>query len=368
MNTSGPGIFLDGRTSARQAVAVDVDETGILARDEEGQIVVRWRFDELQRLPAPAHLLRFAHRDQGVPARLEIRDAALAAAIDALIAPPGRPGDGRHRRAVVLSLAAAVVILAATLVGLPTIADRLSSLLPLAAEQKLGEAIDHQVRAMLERSPSGQPAECGGAAGEKPGRAALDAMVDRLAAAAGLPVAVSVVRRHDANALALPGGRIYVFEGLIGHAETPDELAAVIAHEIGHVAHHDGTRSVVRAAGLSLVFGVALGDFVGGSAVIIAARTLIQSAYSREIETAADSYSVALMQRLGGNPQALAGILERMSSGIEPAMKMLMDHPETRIRVAAIKAQAGAPGGTALLGVAEWAALKRICSATKVEP
>jgi Zn-dependent protease with chaperone function len=368
MSTSGPGIFLDGRTSARQAVTVDVEETGLLARGEEGQIVVRWRFDELQRLPAPARLLRFAHRDQAVPARLEIRDEALGAVIDALVAPPGRPGDGRHRRAVLCSLVAAVVILAATLAGLPTIADGLSSLLPLAAEQRLGEAIDHQVRSMLERSPSGQPAECGTAAGEKPGRAALDTLVDRLAAGAELPVSVSVVRRHDANALALPGGRIYVFEGLIGHAETPDELAAVIAHEIGHVAHRDGTRSVVRAAGLSLVFGVALGDFVGGSGVIIAARTLIQSAYSREIETAADTYSVALMRRLGGNAQALAAILEHMSSGIEPAMKILMDHPETRIRVAAIRAAAGAPGGTALLGAAEWAALKRICSGSKVEP
>ena len=47
MCASGPGIFLDGQTSARQAVDVTVDETGLVARGEEGQIVVRWRFDEL---------------------------------------------------------------------------------------------------------------------------------------------------------------------------------------------------------------------------------------------------------------------------------------------------------------------------------
>ena len=368
MSTSGPGIFLDGQTSARQAVHVAVDDTGLVARGEEGQIVVRWRFDAVQRLPAPPGLLRFAHREHGVPARLEIRDAALTAVIDAIIAPAGRPGDGRHRRAALFGILAVVVMLGGTLAALPTIADGLSSLLPSAADQKLGEVIDHQVRSMLERSPSAQPAECGTAAGEKSGRAALDTLVDRLAAAAGLPVSVAVVRRDDANALALPGGRIYVFQGLIGRAETPDELAAVIAHEIGHVAHRDGTRSVVRAAGLSFVFGVALGDFVGGSAVIIAARTLLQSAYSREVETAADAYSVTLMRRLGGNPRALASILERVSNGIEPAMKILMDHPETRIRVAAIEATAGPPGGTALLGAAEWTMLKRICSGSKVEP
>jgi Zn-dependent protease with chaperone function len=368
MSASGPGIFLDGQTSARQMVHVAVDDTGLVARGETGQIVVRWRFDELQRLPAPPSLLRFAHRHHGVPARLEIRDAALAAVIDAIIAPAGRPGDGRHRRAVLFGILAVVVMLGVTLAALPTIADGLSSLLPSAAEQKLGEVIDHQVRSMLEHSSSARPAECGTAAGEKSGRAALDTLVDRLAAAAGLPVSVAVVRREDANALALPGGRIYVFQGLIGRAETPDELAAVIAHEIGHVAHRDGTRSVVRAAGLSFVFGVALGDFVGGSAVIIAARTLLQSAYSREVETAADAYSVALMRRLGGNARALGSILERVSNGIEPAMKILMDHPETRIRVAAIEAAAGPPGGTALLGATEWTMLKRICSGSKVEP
>jgi Zn-dependent protease with chaperone function len=349
-------------------VVVAVDGAGLVARGEQGQIIVRWRFDELQRLRAPPGLLRFAHRDHGVPARLEIRDQALAAVIDGLTTAPGRPGDSRHRRVVLSSILAVVAILGATLSALPSIADRLSSLLPVAAEQKLGEVIDRQVRLMLERSPPGRPTECGAATSEKPGRAALDTMVDRLAAAAGLPVSVSVVRRGDANALALPGGRIYVFEGLIAGAETPDELAAVIAHEIGHVAHRDGTRSVVRAAGLSLVFGVALGDFVGGSAVIIAARTLIQSAYSRDVETAADGYSVALMRRVGADGRALAAILQRLSSGIEPAMKILLDHPETGVRVAAIEAAAGAQGGTSLLGASDWTALKRICSGFEVEP
>ena len=57
-----------------------------------------------------------------------------------------------------------------------------------------------------------------------------------------LPLQVAVVRRPEPNAITLPGGHIYVFEGLIDKARTPDELAAVVAHEIGHVAHRDGTR------------------------------------------------------------------------------------------------------------------------------
>ena len=104
----------------------------------------------------------------------------------------------------------------------------------------------------------------------------------RLETAAGLPLPLTaaVVRRGEANAFALPGGHIYVFQGLIDRAETPDELAGVIAHEVGHVAHRDGTRSVLEGAGLSLLFGMLLGDFVGGGAVMFAAKTILQTSYS----------------------------------------------------------------------------------------
>ena len=82
-----------------------------------------------------------------------------------------------------------------------------------------------------------------------------------------------------------------MFEGLIDKSESADELAGVIAHEIGHVAHRDGTRSLLQAAGLSFLFGMLLGDFVGGGAVVIGARAVLQSSYSREVESAADRYA-----------------------------------------------------------------------------
>ena len=86
-----------------------------------------------------------------------------------------------------------------------------------------------------------------------------------------------------------PGGHVYVFEGLLAKSETPDELAGVIAHEMGHVVHRDGTRAVLESAGLSFLFGMMLGDFVGGGAVVIAAKTVLSSSYSRHAEAAADA-------------------------------------------------------------------------------
>ena len=171
-----------------------------------------------------------------------------------------------------------------------------------------------------------------------------------------------MVRRADFNAFALPGGHIYAFQGLIDRAQTPDEVAGVLAHEIGHVAHRDGTRTVLQAAGLSFLFGMMLGDFVGGGGVVIAAKTVVRSSYSRRVEAAADIYSVGLMQKAGGDPRALATILARVTADKDEGIKILADHPDTKDRVIAINAIAPAGASTPLLGAADWAALKQICA------
>ena len=181
-----------------------------------------------------------------------------------------------------------------------------------------------------------------------------------------LPIALrtAVVRRSEANAIALPGGHIYVFEGLVTQAKSPDELAGVIGHEIGHVAHRDGTRSVLQAAGISLLFGMLLGDFTGGGVVVVAAKQVIQSAYSRDVETSADDYGVRLMLKLKADANAFATILDRIAGSLDHGItKVIMDHPETRDRVAAIKrAATGALSQPVpLLTPAEWSALKKIC-------
>ena len=118
----------------------------------------------------------------------------------------------------------------------------------------------------------------------------------------------------------------------------------------------------MQGAGLSLLFGMLFGDFVGGGAVVIAAKTLLQTSYSREVEAAADGYGVVLMTKIGGDPRALATILSRIAGGTHAGPKILADHPETRDRVAAIEAMPRFTPGTALLEQTEWAALKAICA------
>ena len=189
--------------------------------------------------------------------------------------------------------------------GVPALADKIAPLVPLRVERWLGEAVDTQARKMLDKGDASRPFECGGGERRGRGRAALAKLMGKLRSrgrACRSRSTRKVVRRSEANAIALPGGHIYVFEGLIEKSESADELAGVIAHEIGHVAHRDGTRSILQSAGLSFLFGMLLGDFVGGGAVVIGARAVLQSSYSRDVEGAADRYGVELMSRAGRRP------------------------------------------------------------------
>ena len=367
MTDTGTGIFFDGRTSARHDVVVTLGLGSLVISDLAGNVLANWPYNELEPLTAPDKVLRVGRHGNPVLERLEIFDPDFAHAVDVQAIHIDRTGTiQRRQRGNVIgwTLAATVSLLLVAYFGIPALAERIAPLLPVAIERKLGDAVDTQMRAMLDTGKTGAALECGKAEGEKAGRAALDKMIHRLEATAGLPgpLRSTVVRKEDANAFALPGGQIYIFRGLIDKAQNADEVAGVIAHEIGHVAHLDGTKAVLQAGGLSFLFGMLLGDFVGGGAVVIAARTVLQSSYTREAETAADAYAATLMNKAGGDVRALATMLARIGGATEPGMKILLDHPETKARVAAIEKFAGAKSTTPFLNAKEWAALKRICA------
>jgi Zn-dependent protease with chaperone function len=369
MNTSGSAFFFDGMTSARRSVAVELGSQALQIRLSDGTLLAEWPYPDLAAFSSPEGVLRIGLANNLFPARLEIRDAELAASLNARSGALDRGGaaDRRTRMRVVgWSVAAAVSLVLIAIYGVPALADRLAPLVPPAVEKRFGVAIDKQVRSILDTGRSGGSFECGGGEGAA-GQAAFDKLVRKLETAGALPfpLRASVIRLPAANAFALPGGRVYVFEGLIDKARTPDELAGVVAHEMGHVAHRDNVRSVMQAAGLSFLFGMMLGDF-GGGATIIAARTVLQNSYTRDVETAADAYGAELVSKIGGDPRALGVILVRIANFSIPGGKILLDHPESKDRAAAIDAMGLPPAKDPLLTPDEWNALKRIC-ATKTQ-
>jgi len=364
--TTGAGVFFDGRISTRREVRVTLQARTLTIADGEGRLLAEWPYDEIEGLPAPDEVLRLGRHGNARLERLEIFEAAFAASVDARAANVDRSGGLAHRQRLAVAGFSTIAVISLLLVawfGVPAVAARIAPILPVAVERKLGAAVDMQVRGSLDTKHAGAAFECGTDAGKAEARAAFAKVTQRLETVAALPqpLRFTVVHRPEANALAIPGGQVYVFEGLIDVAHDADELAGVLAHEIGHVAHRDGTRAVLQGAGLSFLFGMLLGDFVGGGAVVMAAKTVLQSSYSRDVEAAADIYGVGLMQKAGGNARALAAILARIGGATEPGMKILRDHPATAARVATIERLAPVSAGQAMLSTAEWTALRGIC-------
>ena len=177
------------------------------------------------------------------------------------------------------SLAAAASIVLVVLFGVPLAADRLAPLVPPAFEARLGDVAEKQVKLDVRRARS---------ATTPPGRRAFVKLVNAVRSAAGLDTSVqsAVLSSEVPNAFALPGGKVFVFDALLAKAKNPDEIAGVIAHELGHLKHRDNMKGLIYNGGTSFLIGLLFGDITGSSALIFASRTLVTASYSREAETA----------------------------------------------------------------------------------
>ena len=145
-----------------------------------------------------------------------------------------------------------------------------------------------------------------------------------------------VVDDPTMNAMALPGGFVVVHSGLLEAAQSGDEVAGVIAHEIQHALSRHGTRRILRqmggSAALALILGgtdlQALGQ-LGGE--------LTGFSYSRSQEAEADERGVDLLLKAGINPSGFAKMFERISAGTALPPELLSTHPDPGDRAALAK-------------------------------
>jgi len=231
--------------------------------------------------------------------------------------------------------------------GLPWLADKSVRFVPLAWEERIGvgvlEALDATV---MDDSSLPQSTR----------QAVQTLFADLLTRQPKPHYDFQLYFRHSprmgANALALPGGRVIITDDLIKLAANNDEIAGVLAHELGHVHHRHGLRGLARASSLSFVLLFVLGD---GTSVLndVAAFSalFLQLSYSRAFEREADAHAVTLMRATGRDPLALAHMLQRLqaqqhrhalraSADEDVRSSWLSTHPATGERMAAIRAQA----------------------------
>ena len=364
------GRYGDGRSAASRSVEVRLRSYGLEVSEVDGKARRIWPYDALTSgtpivKHAPDALLTFAPESA-----LELKKASNVEAGATLFvadprfveqltlrAPHLSAGRSRWRYAIPGLIGSAAILAAALIIWLADLSPSraVAMVVPQAVWTSTGESVF--------RSLTQDKATCSTDAG----RQALDRMMAKLSTAAGTdaPFDVRVVDWALLNAFALPGRRIVLTRALLEAVGSAEELAGVVAHEMGHGLELHPEASVVRVLGLSAGLKILLSG--GGDSIANVGLLLAQLRYTRDAERSADAQAVAILRQAKISAQALATFFRKLerrdgagkSSGVLGA-EILRTHPSIAERVDTI-AQIPSYPTEPLLTDAQFQSLKAIC-------
>lgn len=150
---------------------------------------------------------------------------------------------------------------------------------------------------------------------------------------------IKVIKGEEVNAFTIPGGNVFVFTGLLKFADKPEQVAAVMAHEIGHVEGKHVTNKIIKELGIQLLFQLITGGDPGILAQV--GGVALSTVFDREQEEDADDFALQLLERARIQPQYLAGFFEKLNKeygGHAKEMEFLMTHPSHESRIEKAKA------------------------------
>ncbi len=242
----------------------------------------------------------------------------------------------RHRRRLVWGVVGGVIL--STVLGLWFGADLLVEIavsrIPVEWEQKLGESAHRDFLTHQDVVKEG------------PGVSAVEEITHRLTEQ--IPnnpykFQVTVVKSDVVNAFALPGGYIVVFTGLMKKAESGEEVAGVLSHELNHVLQRHGLERIVKSVGLLTVVAIVLGNQQGLIGMMKQLGVeLLTLKFGREQETEADLTGLQLLQRAKIDPSGMIRFFERLSEKDEGRMEWLSTHPMSTARAERLKTERAA--------------------------
>ena len=303
---------------------------------------------------------RFAWIDAGSPKVLAVDDPAVADAIRHN-PPPGLREEilrfnaalkkGRLVRTAGWAalgglIVAPVVVLAVLWWQVDRIVDLAVAKVPPAWEERFGDEAYRRITAESVAIPSGAAVD------------AVETIGRRLTSSVQSPYTFHwhVIDENEINAFAMPGGHVVVYTGLLRAADSADEVAGVLAHEMQHVLLRHSLRVIVRDLGFRAVFALLWGGDMGtlSTAGQMASR-LGSLKFGREQETAADVEGLALLRRARVDPHGMVRFFQALAQREDGGIQFLSTHPMSRERAAYLEAEIGRlqPWPIAPLGV-EW--------------
>ena len=361
-----PAHFFDGESARQRDAMVQIGPQNIVVRDEHGDVLAVWPADEVRLVGKPAdnQPLRLG-RLKGA-ARIVIAESGYLVDLERLC--PSlhklRPSFRDVWRPIALWSTVAIASLAFLfLVAIPYAAREVALAIPPDVEARLGATTADQITRFFSRGR--KPIYCSSPEGD----VALAKLTERFAAQTDLPypLTVRVVNSPIINAFTLPGGQILVFNGLLKFVESPEEVAGVLAHEIGHAQRRHPMEVFVKNVGSATLIGFLLGDVTGGSVIAAAVQLTTTAAYTRDAEREADADAVALLNGSGIEGTGLIDFFDRVgqheSDEMRDILSVIGTHPLSSDRSEFVRNNATAHGPAML--APQWQALKDICPKKK---
>lgn len=332
--------YYDGRLSTRHQLQLILDGNTIVIR---GDGIDRSYLATTVTVPPGIGSVRRTLRlpDGGL---CEIEDGALLAALEnACNSAPVEKLVHRWEKSLPLSFSAvAVTILVVWLFlrfGVPAMAKHLALALPPATEATIGkETLSTLDRLIMKPSTL-----------DKTRRDELSALFRRVAgnepAAMGYRLEFRAIPSAGANAFALPAGIVIITDDLVALAKDDDEIAAIMAHELGHVRSRHIMRHLLQSSASGLIVATLTGDMVSITSLAATLPTMLMNAsYSRGFEQEADDAAIDWMKRADIPPRRYGEILARLQAQLDvrhgitpeggnPARNYLSTHPDTGARI-----------------------------------
>lgn len=194
------------------------------------------------------------------------------------------------------------------------------------SEVKFGDLIYAQTRPGLTLLPEGETTKM------------IEEIGSRLTQASPYPFQWHVADDPTINAFAIPGGHVVVFTGLIEAAESPEEVAGILAHEAEHILQRHSLKGMVHQLGWRVVLALLLGDIGGGQFGQAAAQLQILS-FGRDQESEADLKGLALLKEAKIDPKGMITFFDRLSKKEGASIALLSTHPASANRAEAIRTE-----------------------------
>jgi len=170
------------------------------------------------------------------------------------------------------------------------------------------------------------------------------------------PLKFHIVEDATLNAFAMPGGNVVIHSGLLMAADSPEEIAGVLGHEIAHVTQRHSIRSIISSAGLFLVLQALVGDVTGIAAVLANnSAFLLDRKFSRDFERDSDNKGWDYLLAANIKPEGMITFFTKMQEeekrmrekmkeattiDVDPgAFEVLSTHPATEDRMKNLQAK-----------------------------